>query len=199
MDIREYFEKYNDVFAEDFAFSRKFASQINRILVETEATLYDYEEHKNPEDFVKDKMGYDRCLKLDIKYGARVRRYDYLEKWFDFTVDFKEWQISDAEIYFYGWADSKESEIILWILFDYKKLKELDKQGKIKKIKQINETHSKVPFWAINFNQLYDYGIIIEFGGKKDYINKFIPKEWRTQRKLTHFSLKRKGGWFRNA
>lgn len=198
MELEEYLNHFKLIFHKDVGFSRKFTSQVNNIIRKNFAKILDHERHDTDEDKQKDLAGIDRTIhipKMDIPIGVRIRR-EYALDWCEYTVDLKEYSNKNQpSYYFIGFADkkssipnSKEANLRLWVLFNYRKFIELAKSGILKPKLCKNKRHSTVYFYAFSLKQICTKCPIIDISGEKDFIRNIMDENQyviiKQQRKL---------------
>lgn len=187
METEDYFSKYAEPFRDDLGFSRDYSADADRIVWSHIAIIHDYERHDTPEDKQMDLAGYDREIRCP-KYGIRVRR-EYAVKWAEFTVDEKEWRRSTEQrkYYFFAYASSIKHAFKFWMIFDYTKLKRLVEQGKVKAGLQSQERHSGVNFHTFKLRQIFNYRLVLCYGGSNDAIQQIVPRKFWGQQSLWRY------------
>lgn len=174
MTFDAYKEKYQTIFDNDFKFSKEYSRDANQILLSELATIIDYENQINGQPHPLDQQGYDRKINISFGFGVRTRDKKWL--WLaEFTVDYKEWhhEINDPHYYyFYAYAQRppEPHKINFWMVFDYRRLKTLCKQGLIKPNRGKNKEHSTVGFFGFSIQDLAKNRLIIAYGGDQRII-----------------------------
>lgn len=187
MSSSEYKAKYDHIFKKDFSFSKEYSKDANKHLLSELATIIDYETTINGTPHPLDLQGYDRRLTISFSFGVRIR--DVAKSGFaEFTIDNKELshQIDDPHYYyFFAYASPNEHKIDFCMIFDYKKLKQLFKEGVIKPSQGQNKQHSAVSFLGFKISELFKHHLIIAYQGEPKLVSQLgLPPE-------EHFRLDR--------
>ncbi len=119
------------------------------------------------------EFGIDSLINLPsgqwISIQEKYRSHDAI-KYLDFTQEFMngegtayespgEWFKLGAQLYFYGWANSEETDFEKWILMDIAKYKILvERAGGLQNlgVKRKNHRHGRASFYAIPIKNLKD-------------------------------------------
>lgn len=167
-DLDEYKRQFQTVFNTDFAFSRRFAKEIDHILCRNLATIKDFEAHETEQDKQTDIDGIDREISISpISVGVRIRRLPYF-RYRDFTIDTKEFSSPPyPKYYFYGYGDDETTGIAFYVLFDFQQFMKLAKSGKMKGQLRKNKTHSRVDFLAFPLKDIMTNCRVIDHNGSK--------------------------------
>jgi len=182
--MSEYQERYREIFEIDFRFSRDFASEIDKLVLQHLSIVRDYERRETEIDKIRDSQGIDREISAKFTFGSRIRRSNAL-KWREFTVDTKEWNLSTyPNYYFFAYTDHVKHKILFWMIFDYRKLRKLVEEGKIKYGIEQNDEHSGVPFLTFKLKDIFDSHLVIAFGGERSISIELVPKQCLGQQQL---------------
>ncbi|MFA5365597.1 MAG: hypothetical protein WC325_10505 [Candidatus Bathyarchaeia archaeon] len=181
MATDDYKVRYGKAFKDDFAFSKEYSRDANQILLKELSTIINYETQVNGQPHPLDQQGYDRKINLSFGFGVRTRDKKYL--WLaEFTVDYKEWQhdVKDPHYYyFYAYAQRPPElhKLNFWMVFDYRRLKQVCGQGLIKPSQGKNKEHSTVGFLGFSILDLYKNNLIIAYDGEPQILeNLSLPK-----------------------
>jgi len=186
--LEEYKKYFESIFISDTGFSEQFRPLAKRILLQNVAIIYDHERHETKEDKQKDLQGIDDTIRINCKVpcALRVRRDKpkYIAKG-DFTIDTKEWRIGiEKRYYVYGYGIQKPPRFRLYVFFDYSALKKAERLGKIKGKLEHNYDHSRVPFWCFKLSEMFEIGLILDWGGEKQLIEQILGKDALKPRNL---------------
>lgn len=182
----DYKTRYNLVFNKDFDFSRAYSKDANKVMLQELATIIDYETQVSGQPHPMDQQGYDRKINISFGFGTRTRnRKD--AHFADFTVDYKEYShiIEDPHYYyFYAYAQPPPfiHKLNFWMIFDYRGLKRLHRQGIIKPTSERNNQHSTVGFFGFKIADLFKNNLIIAYEGEQDILSELgLPERQNTR------------------
>jgi hypothetical protein len=139
--LDEYKQQYETVFQGDIGFSRKFMPQIQAVL--DSITLP--KKIRNNEGTELDKQGSDLTV-MPLQIGVRVRR-NYARRWDQFTQDDKERQQMSCDVYFLGYANPEETQLVSYMIWNGGEYEQLRDTSAIPMRERIqNFDHSLVYF-----------------------------------------------------
>ena len=182
MAIEEYKKRFREEWISDRELSKEYSKDANQYLLQELATIIDYESKTDGTLHPLDLQGYDRGIKINFKFGIRVRRINKIS-FADFTVDIKEWNHKITHphyYYYYAYVQIPiiEHKIFWQTIFDYRKMKKLVDTGKLKYQTQKNKKHSTVSFYGIKLADIQKHNLIIACDGQQDIMTKLgINKE----------------------
>ena len=156
------------VFEDDIAFEKRMRGPVERVY---QAFFPDCQvrytrEHDELRPF-DDHFAIDTILELRsggiVTAQQKCRRYGYFLQYRDFTQEYMnavgstyesrgEWFHLASQIYFYGWANRQENELVAWLLLDVVKYRELvEEKGGLEKIGTLrrNKDRGKASFYSI--------------------------------------------------
>lgn len=141
----EYKTEFELVWQGDLEFSRGFMPEIMGILG---AIKFQDVEIRNNENTLLDLQGSDlTILPPDpLQIGVRVRR-NYALRWDEFTQDDKERRTMSCDVYFLGYADKREEQLVSYMVWDGHEFEVKRNDGTIPLAsRQQNKIHSRVYF-----------------------------------------------------
>ena len=174
MEKSDYQQQYKEQFRSDLSLSKEYSKDANSKLLQDLGKILNYETDFNQQPHPLDLQGYDRKISLDFSFGIRVRLIQKAS-FADFTVDFKEWshEISDTHYYYYyAYVEHPQikHKVYFYMIFDYRKLKQLAKEQKIKPIIGQNNKHGLVKFQGFKIKDLFQNNLIINYEGQPDIL-----------------------------
>lgn len=181
-----YKEQYCEIFNKDFDFNKEYSKDANKIILQELAIIIDYEAKTTGQPHPMDLEGYDRQINVTFGFGVRTRKINDV-RFAEFTVDLKEWkhQINDPHYYyFYAFAQKPPMphKINFWLLLDYRQLKKLVNQDKIKPSVNQNRKHSLVNFYGFKILELFTHNLIIAYDGDPEVINQIGLPQTKNKR-----------------